>query len=516
MRIGSKKIGVVLLVVAVALMMGVFGLPRDADRAEADLLPGATVAVPAALPGITPATAPASGPGNFALVNSWCDPITGCPTDPGFNFPLDFTITRIFPTSGDPAATFAANGTTTLVCRDGAACDLNNLALGVAVQVNGGGENEMVAVQSCDRSGSCLTARIIFVETILALAPTDYASGLNLVAVAYHCSDVGLGNTLAAVATAQLGGAVFTPVAGYVGQLYGCGGNTVPTTDDRVTFETDAGILTNQQLADLSPWLANGCAAGDSVDIRDHPGAPAIWCDLDGAYNGAVSYGLLGTGDVGVATVTAQQSGGVGPLRTINVTFAGAAALSLFISAPALVGLEGADFNVMIVDQDGRPIEDETVECSVTPTGGALIILPQTGTSDAAGNVAFTMIPTGASVVGGEELTINCHLDSNPDVKASTTVNLTTEPALEAVDLVEGCNPVASTWADGTAADVVAGAVAPADALNAIWAFDTATGTWLGYSPTAPAAVSDLKSVNMLDAIFICVDAAATVSRPVI
>jgi len=81
---------------------------------------------------------------------------------------------------------------------------------------------------------------------------------------------------------------------------------------------------------------------------------------------------------------------------------------------------------------------------------------------------------------------------------------------------VAGCNPVSSTWADGAAASAVAAAVAPADALDAIWAFDTAAGTWLGYSPTAPAGVSDLDTVDRLDAIFICVDADATVSRPVI
>ena len=60
------------------------------------------------------------------------------------------------------------------------------------------------------------------------------------------------------------------------------------------------------------------------------------------------------------------------------------------------------------------------------------------------------------------------------------------------------------------------GAVAPAEALDAIWKFDPATGTWQGFSPTAPAEVSDLATVDRLDAIFVCVNAAATIGRPVI
>jgi hypothetical protein len=130
--------------------------------------------------------------------------------------------------------------------------------------------------------------------------------------------------------------------------------------------------------------------------------------------------------------------------------------------------------------------------------------------------VTFTLIPTGASVVGGEELTITCVMDRDRSISASETINLSSTPDLESVALVEGCNPLAATWADGTAIATVAGAVAPAEALDAIWKFDPVTGTWMGYSPTAPAAVSDLASVDRLDAIFVCVNAAATISRPVI
>jgi hypothetical protein len=57
--------------------------------------------------------------------------------------------------------------------------------------------------------------------------------------------------------------------------------------------------------------------------------------------------------------------------------------------------------------------------------------------------------------------------------------------------------------------------VAPAEALDAIWLFDPASGAWQGYSPAAPEA-SDLASVNNLDAIFVCMNAPGTIGRPVI
>jgi hypothetical protein len=157
----------------------------------------------------------------------------------------------------------------------------------------------------------------------------------------------------------------------------------------------------------------------------------------------------------------------------------------------------------------------------VDPAGGALALLNQTGTTGAIlsgndGKITFTLIPTGASVLAGAKLTITCVLDSDRSVKASADVTLSTTPNLETKDLVEGCNPIAATWANGTKIDTVAGAVTPADALSAIWKFDPATKSWMGYSPTAPADVNNLASVDRLDAIFFCVSAAAKVARPVI
>ena len=342
-----------------------------------------------------------------------------------------------------------------------------------------------------------------------------------------------------------------------------CGGNTPALFDDFVDFQTDKGIfsvdpaavLVQQNAANLGnflnwfypPIIDAACGEGQEIDTFDID-ALLVWeevfasnnpvglgvqggCDVDGWRNGVVTTQLLGNGNVGVATISAQQGGGVAKARTINVTFEGAAALSLFITAPKIIGTTGDSFTVAVVDQDGRPVGNEAVTCTVDPTGGALAILNQTATTggativDSTGNVipnpafgeaTFKLIPTGKSVVAAEELTITCTLDRDRSVSASDKVTLSQTPNLESVALVEGCNPLAATWPDATAIATVSGAVAPAEALEAIWKFDPATGMWQGFSPTAPAGVSDLATIDRLDAIFVCVNAAATIGRPVI
>lgn len=87
-------------------------------------------------------------------------------------------------------------------------------------------------------------------------------------------------------------------------------------------------------------------------------------------------------------------------------------------------------------------------------------------------------------------------------------------PEPEIVTLAIGCNALAATWADGSPVGTVATAVAPPSALDAIWKFDPDANNWRGYSPAAPAAANNLDAVNRLDAIFACVSAPATLSRP--
>ena len=440
------------------------------------------------------------------------------------------------------------------------------------------GVNEIIKVTATDETGDVRSVNIVVVDTILAWGPTGQVSTASQeqpVFVSYGCDRYGRSpvwttapGSPAAFAEVALGDAdgsqglddmydgYYTHnllAAGWGSNTLGldadfidvwCGGDTAAALfDDFVDFQTDKGIFsidpiavaetTASYTADLGglfypPILDFDCGEGKNIDTFDID-ALTSWaafffddmaeggCDLDGWRNGVVTTQLLGNGEVGVSTITAQQGGGISPVRTINVTFAGEAALSLFITAPEMIGLTGDDFTVGIVDQDGRPVGDETVQCTVDPAGGALVLLNQTGTTGSTtGLVTFSLIPTGKSVLGAEELTITCVMDRDRSISASETVTLSTTPELEVVDLVEGCNPIAATWADGTKIATVAGAVAPAEALDAIWKFDPASGTWQGFSPSAPADVNDLASVDRLDAIFICANAAATIGRPVI
>ena len=86
--------------------------------------------------------------------------------------------------------------------------------------------------------------------------------------------------------------------------------------------------------------------------------------------------------------------------------------------------------------------------------------------------------------------------------------------AQRTVDLVLGCNPVALTYDDGTPTTTVAAGVAPAGSLLAIWKYLPAEGRWIGYSAGAPPEVSDLQTVERLDALFVCVNAVGTITMP--
>jgi hypothetical protein len=86
--------------------------------------------------------------------------------------------------------------------------------------------------------------------------------------------------------------------------------------------------------------------------------------------------------------------------------------------------------------------------------------------------------------------------------------------AQRTVNLVVGCNPVAITYDDGTSVTTVATGVQPDGSLVSIWKYLPAENRWIGYSAGAPAAVSDLQTVERLDALFVCVNAVATISMP--
>jgi hypothetical protein len=109
---------------------------------------------------------------------------------------------------------------------------------------------------------------------------------------------------------------------------------------------------------------------------------------------------------------------------------------------------------------------------------------------------------------------------TTPAVTPATTPGATPTPAptpppgqAQSVELAAGCNPVASTYPNGTTVQTLAAAISPPDILNAMWAFQG--GLWLGYSPAYPEA-SNLVTRDFLDVVFLCVDAPGTFVRPLV
>jgi subtilisin family serine protease len=86
---------------------------------------------------------------------------------------------------------------------------------------------------------------------------------------------------------------------------------------------------------------------------------------------------------------------------------------------------------------------------------------------------------------------------------------------LPAGNLGPGCNMVTLSFPSGTDAAAVASAVSPPTALQAIWRLDNVTRSFQAFMPQAPQA-SDLLTVNLLDAVFMCVDAGANMAAPAV
>ncbi len=79
--------------------------------------------------------------------------------------------------------------------------------------------------------------------------------------------------------------------------------------------------------------------------------------------------------------------------------------------------------------------------------------------------------------------------------------------------LYEGCNNITLTFPDGTNSETVVQAVDPSSAVESMWRHDAQAKKWKGYSP-ASAGASDLRTVNFLDAVWLCVAGAPSLPSP--
>jgi hypothetical protein len=402
---------------------------------------------------------------------------------------IQFQMERIYP-SGSPAASFAATGTITALVADNGDADMDAATGVVAVEVDAGwGANEVVRVTAIDETGDSRSVDIVMVDTMLAWGPTGQVTHDGPVFISYRCDLTGrvpLAEIPATVDPDADGSQGLDDMydglfAGAYGSLapgdgYGsntlvgdvdfidtwCGGDTGGSLfDDFVDFQTNKGIFSIDPIAVAAtnasytaglagvfypPILDYDCGEGKTIDTFDvdaltswaaflsgwPPGGPAEGgCDLDGWRNGVVTTELLSNGDVGVANIDAQQGGGSGPLRTINVTFVGPPSLLLFLTGPEVTNPDRNPFTVMVVDQDGRPVADEVVECHTDPPSAPFGVDPSTATTGSysgplPGEATFDpgLVAATPHIVGGEEFDLTCVVQSDPNVSATVTVTV--------------------------------------------------------------------------------------------
>jgi hypothetical protein len=96
---------------------------------------------------------------------------------------------------------------------------------------------------------------------------------------------------------------------------------------------------------------------------------------------------------------------------------------------------------------------------------------------------------------------------------ACSHIGLVGAQDMQTVELYAGCNPVATTYDNGTPIATIVGAVTLQEDLESIWQLEA--GSWRGYSPQFPEQAG-LTEVDRLDVIFICMRAAGSFERPVV
>lgn len=166
-----------------------------------------------------------------------------------------------------------------------------------------------------------------------------------------------------------------------------------------------------------------------------------------------------------------------------------------------------------LADPNGDPIGPNNVSAcstSITPTPGPSPTptptvpggTPQPTATTPAGQ---TPAPTATSALP----------TATPVPQGPTPTPEPTPPpeSAETVSLFSGCNPVVSTYRDGTTVQTLANAIAPPESLESMWRF--VSGVWSAYSPAFPQA-SNLRSADFLDVVFLCEAAPGSFVRPLV
>jgi uncharacterized protein YkwD len=142
-------------------------------------------------------------------------------------------------------------------------------------------------------------------------------------------------------------------------------------------------------------------------------------------------------------------------------------------------------------------------------SANSVVVLPgQQATVTAIERLAAA--PTSTTVTPGAPST------STQTAPAATTQNqaAASAAATQTVSLAQGCTNVVLTWPGGTAISTVIAAISSPSAVAAIWRWNPTTRSFSGFAPAA-AAVSDYKVTEQpYEAVYVCLQTPATLTRP--
>jgi len=192
------------------------------------------------------------------------------------------------------------------------------------------------------------------------------------------------------------------------------------------------------------------------------------------------------------STMTTATVVGQGPTIQISAggPYFGVAGQPITMSALGLLALPGAQ--LVWNFGDGTTGLGQTVQKTYAVPGVYTVtVLIQTTTA-----------VTGA-LTAGTTATVSAVGTAAPAAVAATA----------AVSLAAGCTNVISTWPNGTAPGVIVSAVAPLEAVIALWRLTPGTQQFQGYAPNV-TGVNDLLAVDRFDALFVCTTGPATLARP--
>ena len=214
-----------------------------------------------------------------------------------------------------------------------------------------------------------------------------------------------------------------------------------------------------------------------------------------------LSHGIATTGSPGSEQGITVEHGinvfgsGVLPAQGVDVT---AERDSVTIAAPAGFAIHAGSLSMPSTAQpctlvNGQP---QVVRCPVMPG-----VISQ---------ISFMAVPSGQPTVSPAPPMASATPMASPTPSLAPAAGRT-----ETVPLAAGCNNVTLTWAPGTPLNTIAANVAPTGALVSNFRLDPSQGRFIGYSPTAPDFANDYRVVGVrLETVFICTNAAGTLTRP--